>query len=309
MDYENLEMDEEMQAYYEGKAEGESMFTEEQHKALDKLLKDAKDSIIKDLKKRSLIDFIKEGKEVENYKKRKKKLEQDLDTKKTKIRNLDYEIRNREYDISIKEKAIAKKEQELQANYEKAIEEYAFTVEKNVKDLLKDGLGKALKSFTLPKFYTIGYDYVQQEKCPLCDENRKRHFTDDQGKTYEIDCPCDTKHSVYKVFDAEIKFNFGFIPSKLEDSDTMEDLLAKSISIESRKVGKHSYSKFLKACFNPKIESPEEYKSRIKYSSEYFTSIEDAQLYCNYKQAIEDRKTKENYTDLKLKNLLVDDDD
>lgn len=296
--------------------EGESVFTEEQHEALDKFLKDAKDSIIKDLKERSLIDFTKEEKEVENYKKRKKELEQDLDTKKTKIRNLDYEIRNREYNVSIKEKAIKdkqkaveKKEEELQANYEKAIEEYVFNVEKNVKDLLSDGLGKALKSFTFPKFYSVKSDYVQQEKCPLCDENRKRHFTDDQGKTYEIDCPCNKEYSVYKVLDAEVKFNFGFIPGKLKDFDTMEDLLAKPISIETLRNGRYSYSEFLKKCFNPKIESPEEYKSRIKYYDGYFTSIEDAQLYCNYKQAIEDRKTKENYTDLKLAELLTEEED
>lgn len=302
---EEWDCDEDAESYYEGKAEGAMMFTEEQHKALDSLLKEAKDSIIEDLKKGSKDQFERDTKELIEFKTNKSKLEKDLQEKETRTHKLDYEIRNREYDISCKEKEAAKKEKELQGNYNKAIEEYAYNAENVLKELLKGKLGKALKNFTFSKFYEVDNNYVIQEKCSLCDENRNRHFTDDQGKTYEIDCPCNNKHYVYTVIDAKIELSLGIIPSNLDDTDSIEEVLTKSIDIKFHR-DCYSFPNFFKKCFNSKIETVEEYRGRLGYSAECFTSIEDAQLYADYKQRIEDEKKKRNYTDLQLNELLID---
>ena len=292
------------ESYYEGEPEGNVMLTEEQQKALDKTLEDVKKSMVEDLKKRSLIDYMKEGREVASYKRRKEELENRLKEKENKINDLDYEIRNREYDISVKEKALAKKEEGLQANYNKAIENYSYDAGKVLRELLKCKLSTALKNFTFPKFYKLGYEWWEQKKCSLCDDNRKRHFTDDLGKSYEVDCPCKTNAYIYKVEEVDVQFKLSISPGKIKDMDSVDEILNDSILVSSGTYDL-TYENFLKNCFNPKIETAQEYKEKIGYGTEYFTSIEDAEIYCKFKQELKDKESEEYYMDLKLDSLLV----
>ena len=300
--------DEELEAYYEGRAEGEEMFTEEQHKALDKIMEDAKSTIIENIKKESKRDLNTELGELKRFKENKAKIEKELKDAEEKANELKYEIRTKEYELSQKEKGLNKRKEELEEKYQLAIGKYDLNVETVIKTLLKKKLGQALKEFSLPKFYKVGSDYVKQEKCNLCDENRKRHFTDDLGKTYEVDCPCDSHHHVYKVEEKEVIFTLGILPNDLKDDDSLDELLKHSLLIKGDNYSTDCrYSEFLEKCYCPELETFQEYNER-KRSSSIFKNYEDAQAFAKYKQAEEDKENARNYMDLRLDRLLTDEE-
>lgn len=123
----------------------------------------------------------------------KKEVQDEINSLKSELNN--YKKIKEQYDEFTKEKEqLAERKEELEEEYQNKFDnlEREF-YRKKINDLIPDEMIKQL--------YYIGTTYIEQKKCPLCDENREYTITTPDGEKHKIPCKC--KNHICKYFVTE----------------------------------------------------------------------------------------------------------
>lgn len=118
------------------------------------------------------------------------------------------------------------------------------------------------------KIYKVDTEYIKQDKCNKCDENRKLTLTDCFGRKHEVSCKCAESKRVYV---AEENLRTEIYVQK----DAKRDNFAFNVKEDS------DYNYGRKISKEDVLEKFD--KDKVKnYYSTYFTTIEEAQKYADY---------------------------
>jgi hypothetical protein len=203
------------------------------------------------------------------------------------------EYKNREAELNSKERDLKYKEENLKREVER--EFYAS----NIGDTLKDYIEKAEVWFADNKGF-------EQEKCSLCNNERRLIAKFKNKKTTEIDCDC--KRLVYKYV-PEIS-ELSLIKFNKKDSRYQSDrnfYFSRSYTPSKNSNYDYSYNEFkLDHIVDEFNDDTKELYENKKYNAEIgFKTKEECQKYCDW---LNNRNPK-SYDEDKLEEYKLDDED
>lgn len=200
----------------------------------------------------------------------KKEVQEEIDSLKSELNT--YKDIKENYDKFVKEKEqLAERKEELEEEYQNKIDnlEREFN-RKKIEDLIPDAMLKQL--------YYIEAGYIEQKKCPLCDENREYTITTPDGIKHKIPCKCKKdirKYCVEKTSRKKLE-----IYKRNVNTNSNLFLYQQSDYVYITTDDDHILDKF------DEKNIPEN-----RYST-FFTSKEEAQKYADYLNKKEEEKYK-----------------
>lgn len=111
------------------------------------------------------------------------------------------EIKNKLKRFEEKNNSLKKENRELKkkvANLNQLENELKEKIASAKRDVYKEEMKNLIECIpNVKEAFSIDYDYIKQEKCNCCDENRGITFTDALGRKYKVACKCNDSKKVY----------------------------------------------------------------------------------------------------------------